>query len=257
MRFSDLKVGTKLALGFGAMVAITALLGTISWRNGTLTEAAQIEVERAHTMHRAISDMSIAMVRQEAALRALLLSGDKSFVEPYRLSQNDYADALDHARAAASSEEIGKALQSFDELATKWRTEFGDKEVQMASSFETLRQARGLETSGASKPLTDGLKAKTQELNELVRHHIEAGAAQLSRTFVMAQWATVIGLLASVGLAAGAALALTRAIALPVRGMTGAMTRLPAAMSASTSRPAGGATRLARWPGRSRSSRTT
>ncbi|MDY0243097.1 MAG: methyl-accepting chemotaxis protein [Rhodospirillaceae bacterium] len=219
-------MSSKLALSFGAVALVMLLVSAISWYAYDITDATSRDSERSLGLLEAVGRMDQAITAQESALRALLLSGDKVHVDPYQSNLTLYTEALARARTLAGTPEIIAQLDLLDENATKWRTTVAEREIELGSKFETLRQARSLEASGAGKIHTDAMRSAADMLRILAQRHIAADSQSAERARNLAKWGNAGGVLASVGLAIAAALALSGAIARPVRSLTGIMTRL-------------------------------
>ena len=224
--FLNIKVSSKLAFSFGGVVLVMLLVSAVSWYTYVITDTASRDSERSLGLLEAVGRMDQAITAQESALRALLLSGDKVHVTPYEDNLAIYTEALARARSLASTSEIIAQLDQLDENATKWRTTVAEREIELGSKFETLRQARSLEASGAGKIHTDAMRGVADALRSMTQQHIAADSQASERARNLAKWSNAGGVLASVSLAIAAALALSGAIARPVRGLTEVTTRL-------------------------------
>ncbi|WP_232834366.1 MCP four helix bundle domain-containing protein [Rhodoferax ferrireducens] len=102
---NKLKIGSRLALAFGLVLLITAIIAAIGvWRLGTLKAAAQqiasTELERNSLAQRWTADINLNWVRASSALKT---------------SDAAYIDAL-QTDMAATSKSVGEAQKKLEAL---------------------------------------------------------------------------------------------------------------------------------------------
>ena len=71
---------------------------------------------------RASSDLLTAMLDQETGLRGYALTGDKAFLEPYELGQDNFERALREAKAGPGREHVTAGLlRDLESTARQWQ----------------------------------------------------------------------------------------------------------------------------------------
>ena len=202
----DWTFGRKLVLGFGLAVLIVMVVGAAGHR----VTAELIETDRsvAHTqsVKRELLNMLSSMRAAETNQRGYILTGDESFIAPYREAAEQAALHLAEARRLTrdNAEQQQRLAQLAPLVSARLST--------MAKVLE-VRRNQGLDAAVASGILTDG-KAEMAEVRTLV---LEADAAEnklltarqqrseesaaLAQTTIF--WASLVGtlLIAAAGMA--------------------------------------------------------
>ncbi|MCZ8074823.1 MAG: MCP four helix bundle domain-containing protein, partial [Paucibacter sp.] len=216
MNGSNIKIGTRLGLAFGAVLLITAVIAGVGvWRLGTLKQAADVlatvEMERNSLAQRWNANINLNWVRTSAALQAADLAHVKALQQ----------------EMDATSKVIGELQGRLEPLVDD------DKGKEILAAIGKAREAyRGPRSTLLKRKLagedvavevrTDLLPLATRYLAELDRldQHMDAMLAkrqaetqQVART---GQWALAMG--ASLSLLMGLAFAWisTRAITRPI-----------------------------------------
>jgi methyl-accepting chemotaxis protein len=221
MKFANLKVGTRLALGFGALLLASVLIGGISW-----WRLAQIDkvVTRLATENWEKGRLTMEMetrTRDNAAkaARVFLAGIDAAGIETLRaeMSENSKADAaaLEKLEALVVLPE-GKALLADAATAREQYVASRDQVNELAADPKT--RAEALERFHAeTMPALDAYVRPFTKLKELQQRLFDAGVAESVATYRSAR-NTIIGAIIAM-LIAGIALAmtLTRSIVRPLR----------------------------------------
>src|SRR3712207_3667924 len=82
---SNLRIGHKLYLGFGAVLAMLVVVVLVALSAaGSINQSAQdTYVEDAIPLKALSTDVLTQMVNEETAVRGYLVTGDKSSLDPY------------------------------------------------------------------------------------------------------------------------------------------------------------------------------
>src|SRR5690348_4620047 len=126
----SLSVRAKLLFGFGVLIAITLVLGGAAYRGILVIDDAANEIDRK-TNERTLSDsVDLLALKEGAAARGFLLTGDEKELEKYESAKRDYGKVVDELTINVKSEE-GKRL--FDQVKRAHETYMtvADREVQL------------------------------------------------------------------------------------------------------------------------------
>src|SRR5438477_2991186 len=105
----SLSVRAKLMFGFGVLSVITLLLGGASYRGILVIDDAANEIDRQTEEHTASDGVALLVLKEEAAARGFLLTGDERELEKYESAKRDYGKLDDEPTTKIQSEE-GKRL---------------------------------------------------------------------------------------------------------------------------------------------------
>ena len=218
MTFSNLKVGLRLGLAFGAILCITTAIALAGmWRIAALQEASEHvatqEIEQQTLVEDWASNIRLNWVRTEAALKAI----DRAYVE--QLDADMAATTKDTERKLERITALVQDAQGQTLLAAidKARKTYGDRR-------ELIQQAhRGGEPDVAGmvdrdlRPLAQQYIQALDHLRAHMATQLEASqrdSAAMART---SQWLLGLAALAVVVLGALVSWQTTRSITLPVR----------------------------------------
>lgn len=225
-QFSSLLILHKLMAAFAAVVAVIFVSGAIVYDRLSLIEEAKNR--RVHTTDvlDTLEAAVAAALDQQTSLRGYLISGDEKFLDPYRRGGADFSAAIRKLKEQTSDnpDQQGR-LDELNKLAMTWRVETAEREIALMADPTTREQARTLE-GATGKAAMDAIRAKAREIEEVERDLLARRDAVQKLAYATAYTATVMGAAASLMIAVLMGILLTRAIARPITGMTGAMAAL-------------------------------
>ncbi|WP_191970825.1 CHASE3 domain-containing protein, partial [Methylobacterium soli] len=144
--FANLKIALKIGVTLVLLIAVGVATSVISLTTLTKIENTARWTAHTHAVIQELNTLVSAMVNQETGLRGYLVSGNESFLEPYRAGASAYADA--HAAASrltADNPAQQKRLADLDGQTRTWRTDVAEREIAL------MRDAvSGCETSLAT-----------------------------------------------------------------------------------------------------------
>ncbi len=79
----NLKIKTKLSLGYGVMIALLLIISTVTHNGIKSLINTSYWVEHTHEVIEVGKSISVSMVDMETGLRGYLITGDKNYLEPY------------------------------------------------------------------------------------------------------------------------------------------------------------------------------
>jgi methyl-accepting chemotaxis protein len=197
----SLSVRAKLLFGFGVLIAITLVLGGAAYRGILVIDDAANEIDRK-TEERTLNDsVDLLALKEGAAARGFLLTGDEKELEKYESSKRDYVKVVDELTTKVKSEE-GKRLFGQVKRAHETYMTVADREVQLKrdgkqSDAVALMRTQAAPAVAALDEATDGFSAHVIKTKQDVDKRQDADVAQAK---------LIIVILCVVGVIAGALL---------------------------------------------------
>jgi methyl-accepting chemotaxis protein len=143
--FANLKIALKIGVTLVLLIAVGIATSVISLTTLTKIEDTARWTAHTHAVIQELNTLVSAMVNQETGLRGYLVSGNESFLEPYRAGASAYADAHAAARRlTADNPAQQKRLADLDGQARTWRTDVAEREIALMRDAATREAARGL-----------------------------------------------------------------------------------------------------------------
>jgi methyl-accepting chemotaxis protein len=217
MKFSNLKVGLRLALAFCGILFITATIALFGmWRIAALQTANERvstqELEQQALVEGLATNVRLNWVRTEAALKAI----DRAYVEQLEAdmagTSKGTIQALERLTQLVQDPEGKTLLQAIDTARKAYR-ERRDEIQQAARGGEP--DINGM-VDRTMRPLAD---AYLQTLDKLHRHmsrQLEASQAETAALAQRSQWLLGLGALTAIVLGALVSWQTTRSITLPI-----------------------------------------
>ncbi|WP_307849324.1 methyl-accepting chemotaxis protein [Rhodospirillum rubrum] len=229
MRIKDLSISIRLRGAF-----LVLIIGTIIVAWATLTTFATVVQTNSWATHTrevqaAVEKMRLSQIDQETGVRGFLISGEESFLEPYRANQAVFRDLLQRAKTLTADNP--EQQRRFDEIAAQaeiWRTRVAEPEIALMNNADTIESARGLEASGAGKVSMNAIRRLSGEIAGAEEALLRQRTAEMEEALALGRNTMIVGGFVSVILAVVLGWQLTRGIVQPVRLLTGAMGELSA-----------------------------
>ncbi|MFP5514871.1 MAG: methyl-accepting chemotaxis protein [Alphaproteobacteria bacterium] len=225
--FTNLRIGGKLLAAFAALIAIT---GIISVANYSTLSSIQSSIGWTIHTYRVIQRTDAvlaAMIDQETGLRGYLVSGDDTFLAPFRKGGQDFDRALSEVRSMTADNPQQQArLAELQKHAETWRRTVAEKEIALMSRPETREEARAMEAKALGKSSMDSIRSLVVQIEDAEHALLEARYVEQRTAFSTGYTTAIVGALASILVAIAAGMLLRGAIASPIVAMTAAMSRL-------------------------------
>ncbi|AEO50210.1 methyl-accepting chemotaxis protein [Rhodospirillum rubrum] len=229
MRIKDLSISIRLRGAF-----LVLIIGTIivAWATlGTFATVVQTNNWTNHTreVQTAVEKMRLSQIDQETGVRGFLISGEESFLEPYRANQAVFRELLQRAKTLTADNP--EQQRRFDDIAAQaeiWRTRVAEREIALMNNAETIEAARALEASGAGKVPMDAIRRLSGEIAGAEEALLKQRTAEMEEALALGRNTMIVGGVVSVVLAVLLGWQLTRGIVQPVRLLTGVMGELSA-----------------------------
>jgi methyl-accepting chemotaxis protein len=194
MKLSDLKIATRLHLGFGAILSLLVVLVALAYVNfARLGSANDMNI---HT-YQVLGEVNAALeslINVETGERGFALTGQDSSLEPYNGGKEQFRKHLEQARKlTADNPAQQERLKRLDEEAQKWLREGIDPVIKLRRETDDASMAQVVvaEQAGWGKKGMDSMRAiiadiKNAESALLEQRQEQAHAMQtsMSRTLV-------------------------------------------------------------------------
>jgi len=224
MRLSDLKIGTRLYIGFGAVVAILTLLVSISYTNfSRLHEASGWNIHTYQVLGE-VDAALMSLVNIETGARGFALTGKDASLEPYNGGKDDFRKHVEEAKKLTSdnprqqerlqrlADEEQKWIDTAVEPTIKLRRAGGD--ADMAAVVAAEQAFKGKQSMDAMRKLVAEIRA---EESGLLGEREKTMASMVSTMKVTLIGGGILGVAAAMALAYWLAMNITRPLAYAVR----------------------------------------
>ena len=215
--FKNLKVATRLYLGFGAVVAILLALTTVAYVNfGSLSDANRWNVHTYEVMGE-VDGALTGLINIETGERGFMLAGDDAFLEPYRNGQAEFKQHI--AKAKALTADNAKQQERLDAIVAtqeKWisqaldpqialRREVSDGRAKMEAVVASVKAARG-------KELMDRMRGQLAEVRQAEEDLLVVRSKEAETLRAQTNAVLVFGSLLAVVLASGIGFVIVRGL---------------------------------------------
>ena len=217
MKLSNLKIGTRLYLAFGSVVAMLAILLMVAHVN--FSKLAQANDWNIHTYEvlEEVNGMLAALVDVETGQRGFSLTGSDASLEPYHTGVKDFETHFDQARRLTSDNPAQQGrLKKVDELARQWREGAIDPAIAIRRNVGDGRQTADsvveFELAGKGKQAMDALRVAIAEINGEERKLLAQRALEAASLQSLTSSVLIFGGLLTVLLAGLLAVLITRGL---------------------------------------------
>lgn len=220
-RGKRLRAGQYFARGVAFLVFI-AIVGTVRsvWALNNLSAARADIIDELGPANLAAQDLSIAMLDQETGLRGFVLSGQESFLDPYRDGRRRADDALQRLEGSLRFDSVQPYRRNIDAVASSardWELNFADQTIAQASS--NPGGPRSIAQVEAGKAQFDRFRAAVRELTaQLTPARAEARTALRDNAEIVQFWVIFTGVVILLSLAL-VARTLRKQMVFPLQGL--------------------------------------
>ena len=220
MALSNLKIGTRLYLAFGAVVAVLAILVASAQTNlSRLGEANGLNVHSYEVLGEA-SGLLESLINIETGQRGFALTGKDSSLEPLAAGQRSFGEHLQKIRAlTADNPTQQERLAALERTQHQWQASAIDPVIALrraATADGSLDAVVAAEQAGKGKAAMDAMRALLADIGKtesmLLAQRADEAAALKARTTVVLLGGGAVAVL----LAAVLAILLTRNITIPL-----------------------------------------
>ena len=217
---SNLKIGTRLYLAFGAVVALLAILVASAQTNlSQLGEANGLNIHTYEVLGET-SGLLESLINIETGQRGFALTGKDGSLEPLLAGQRSFGEHLQKIRAlTADNPAQQERLAALERTQRQWQASAIDPVIALrraAAADGGLDAVVAAEQAGKGKAAMDAMRAWLAEVGKtesmLLTQRASEAAALKSRTTAVLLGGGAVAVL----LAAGLAILLTRNITVPL-----------------------------------------
>ena len=208
---------TALALSvIGAAVMTNLSVRDVQSNRDLVSERLQPAAEQSRAL-------LTALVNQETGERGFVLTGDETFLGPYRDGRQTAAESLSKLRRTfAGDREISGALDQVERTAATWRESAAEPEIE-ARRRGAERQAETLVANGPGKTDFDRLRRQVDRLQAMIDDKVLAAQADDRHNLATLRAVNVGSRLLNLLLLVTSALLLRQWVLEPVRALRARM----------------------------------
>jgi methyl-accepting chemotaxis protein len=220
MKLSDLKIATRLYLGFGAVVLIVVVLVSMAYANfARLGAAAEMNVHTYEVLGE-VDGLLSALVDTETGERGFALTGKEASLEPYNAGKATFARHLERARSLTSDNPVQQErLRHLAEEQQKWLNDAIDPVIKLrrASDDASVAPVLAAEQAGKGKAGMDAMRGIVADIKGMERSLMDERVAQVQALQKTMSRTLIGGGIIAVVLALAVAINLARNITRPLR----------------------------------------
>ncbi|MDP3406377.1 MAG: methyl-accepting chemotaxis protein [Brevundimonas sp.] len=229
MNLSNWKIGRKLAVAFGFLALVTALIGGVGVYELRIIETARAELETQTSAAGSLRQARFFMARQENAFRGLLLTGDRYYLERLGSHRENFQNSLTEASETLAAEpDVLAGIEGANVAAAAWYALIEAEAAKVVAGGDRAAAAAFVGRNGPSDaamaPAEDAIDAAL----EIVSTKREATNVSLAGSVNLATLLLIAGALASAVFAGLIGWMMTRTISTPLVSLTGVMEKLAA-----------------------------
>ncbi|MFL9878877.1 methyl-accepting chemotaxis protein [Herbaspirillum rhizosphaerae] len=224
MKTSNLKIGVRLYLGFGALAALLVIIIAIAYLNFFRLKEANDWNEHSHTVLATVDGSLLSLINMETGQRGFALTGKEASLEPLTAGQQSFNKEIARAKDLTSDnpqqqERISKLI----DLQRQWMDTAVTPSIAMRreNAESSIAKVIGFEQAAKGRTLMDNMRQifsdiKTAETS-LMNSRSQAVSSLTSTTTATLLTGGVIGVLAAMILAYWLNRNITRPLAAAVR----------------------------------------
>jgi methyl-accepting chemotaxis protein len=220
MRLSDLKIATRLYLGFGAVIVILVTLVSLSYANfSRLGQANDINIHTYQVLG-AVDSMLMSLVDIETGERGFALTGKEASLEPYNAGKTAFLKYLATGRELTSDNpRQQERMARLADLQKNWLAEGIDPVIALRQSGtdSAMGPVIAAEQAGKGKQAMDAMRKLVADIKAEEAGLMEQRARSVLALGSTMTWTLLGGGVTATVLAAFLALWLSRNITGPLR----------------------------------------
>jgi methyl-accepting chemotaxis protein len=201
--FSNWTVGRRLVAGFGLSAMTLVLVAVVSYRNANLLIENDGLVEHSHQVRLELDNLLSELKDAETGQRGFVITGDKSYLEPYKSALDAIPATLaDFRKLTADSADQQRRLAN---LSQQIDAKLGElKQTIDLRRTQGFDAAQKLVLTNAGKATMDEIRKivadADQEARDLLKQRAEEARASADMTQTIILWGGLLGTLAVVAI---------------------------------------------------------
>lgn len=143
MKFKDLSLTAKIAIGCGVPLLLLLILGGISYNGMSGLLASSRQVDNGHVAVENSKDLEKVILQMEVGQKGYLISGKKEMLALYRDGRQVVDDKIASLKALVGDrQEQVQLLSEIATLADRWRTEAAEPEILARQRIDMTPEER-------------------------------------------------------------------------------------------------------------------
>jgi methyl-accepting chemotaxis protein len=195
MKISDLKIGTRLYIGFGSIVTLMLIVVVLSYINFSKLGTSNAINIHTYQVLEEVNGTLESLINIETGERGFALTGKDASLDPYNGGKDLFKKHLDKAKALTSDNaKQQERLQRLADEQQKWLAEAVDPVIKLRrdSGDANMAPVVTAEQEGKGKKSMDAMRALIAEIGNEERSLLEKRAADAAAVQAMMS-TTLIG----------------------------------------------------------------
>jgi methyl-accepting chemotaxis protein len=223
---NDTRISIKLIAAFAGLVLIIAALAGVTFYELGQSRDRVEDTARIDAITADFDDMRQEVDRQQAAVRGLLLSGNRDYIEDYNAAKAEYARLFDSLASRLTVDKAKQLMAAAGQQIVGWQNDVVARQIDLMRNPLTVDEARVLEANGYGERMLETAAAELDQLVDLAKELTARNEQAVEDAFDITLGALLIGTAVALIFAGAAWYVLSRAIAAPIDGMSAFMGRL-------------------------------
>jgi len=223
---NNTRISIKLVAAFATLVFIIACLSGVTFYELGQSRDRVADTARISQITDDMEAMRQEVARQQAAVRGLLLSGNRDYIAKYEAAQAGYARLFASLQSRLTVDKAGQQLAAAGGHIASWQNDIVARQIDLMRNPLTVDEARVLEANGYGERLLDQANTELTALAELAGELTARNEQAVESAFDITLIVLLIGTAVALIFAGAAWFVLSRAIASPIDGMSAFMGRL-------------------------------
>lgn len=214
MKF-NMRVGTRILMGYGLALLLVGTVGVISYRAMTEMVASLDWVTHTHQVKEALAQTLSAFKDAETGQRGYLLTGEERYLEPYQAALTAIDTHIQEVRTLTADNPQQQArIAQLQPLAANKVAELGETITLRRQGKE--REALAVVATDRGKTLMDDIRRIITEMDQDESTLLKERSAQANATASFASNAMIVGGLAALTLVGIIGVVVQRSITRPL-----------------------------------------
>jgi CHASE3 domain sensor protein len=203
--------GKKIAAGFALSFVLLAAIGAIAYRSIDVLSQTSYSVAHTHAVLERTATVLSLLKDAETGQRGYVITGDESFLDPYRAAGPAIATAVDDLRRLTSDNPAQQKRIGQAEPVIAAKLFELDRIIEMRRNRDVQQAMKAIQ-AGLGKRLMDELRGRLGEMEREERALLERRAGEVRAAVTRASFAIDIGTLLCLLLVTAAGIIITRSL---------------------------------------------
>ena len=219
MKLSDLKIATRLYLGYGILIGITSIVVAIAYDNVTALDSANDANVHTYKVLAEVDGAMEALVNIETGERGYALTGQEASLQPYTAGQQEFRQHLERSLALTADNEAQQGrLKQLAQHQRDWMAHAIEPVIaqRRAAAGDDLSQVVATVKEGKGRAGMDAMRATVAQIRAAEDALLVKRAAQIEEARSAMRRTLIGGGLIAAVLAVFMAYQLGRNISIPL-----------------------------------------